>query len=274
MPELSQAPSMGTPFPVGDTNLWAEWEAGYPHPAIDPQLQALSVPDQAIHVWRASLALEPARIATLRSTLTEDELARADRFRFPLHRARFIAARGALREILAGYLGVAASQVRFLYNRWGKPFLDSPFCDSGIHFSVSHSASLALFALRRNQLVGVDLEQVCPDFDWKPIAERYFSVEENAAIDALPVDHRPYAFFLSWTQKEAFLKARGEGLSFPLDQVETPLTTGVPGGIRNKQDLASSPYWSVQVLHPAAEYLASIVAEGQGWCLARWTWQG
>lgn len=238
-----------------------------------PPPQALSLSEQEIHVWRAPLQLKPKRIEALRCTLTRDELARAGRFHFPIHRTGFIAARGVLRAILSRYVGVEPGQLRFSYNAWGKPALDHPFGESGIHFSVSHSVGLALFALRRGKLVGVDLEQVCPHFEWKPIAERYFSVEENAALDALPVDHRPHAFFLSWTQKEAFLKARGEGLSFPLDQVETPLWTGVPTGIRNKQDdPESSLDWSVQALHPAPDYLASIVAEGQGWGLARWTW--
>src|SRR5262245_47390432 len=89
-----------------------------------PPREVFSLPDQEIHVWRASLELETARIEALRRTLTGDELTRAERFRFPVHRARFIAARGALREILGGYLGVEPTRLRFSYNLWGKPFLD------------------------------------------------------------------------------------------------------------------------------------------------------
>lgn len=163
----------------------------------------------AIHVWRASLALDDRGYARLYDTLSVDERDRASSFLFDRDRRRFVAARGALREILGRYLGTAPHRLRFRLGPLGKPAIagDLP------HFSVSHSGELALFAISRSTEVGVDLERVRPVVHLERIVERFFSARERQAFSGCPADRREHVFFECWTRKEAWLKARGEGLA-------------------------------------------------------------
>ena len=99
-----------------------------------------------VHAWRIPLDLSGTLIDRLAPTLAPDELARADRLRVPRGRERFIAGRGALRDILGRYLGVPADRLSFLYGGRGKPALPG----SGLEFNLTHSGGLALLAVARD----------------------------------------------------------------------------------------------------------------------------
>jgi 4'-phosphopantetheinyl transferase len=121
--------------------------------------------------------------------------------------------------------------------------------------------------------VGIDLEYIRSDLAVEQIAERFFSRREIATLRALPIDLRTYAFFLCWTRKEAYIKARGEGLSLPLDQFDVSLIPGEPAALLNTQrDLYEVSRWSLQELTPAPGYAAALAVEGHGWHLACWQW--
>jgi 4'-phosphopantetheinyl transferase len=86
----------------------------------------------------------------------------------------------------------------------------------------------------------------------------------------LPTEAQRQAFFCCWTRKEAYIKARGEGLSLPLDQFDV---SGEPAAILGThQDPSEASRWSLQELTPAPGYAAALAVEGQGWDLARWQW--
>jgi 4'-phosphopantetheinyl transferase len=110
--------------------------------------------------------------------------------------------------------------------------------------------------------VGIDLERIRSDLAVAEIAERFFSRREVAMLRALPTEEQREAFFRTWTRKEAYLKARGEGLSVPLDQFDVSLVPGEPAAVRGTQPDAS----------PAPGYVAALAVEGQGWRLACWQW--
>src|SRR6185503_16840317 len=171
-----------------------------------------------VHVWRAQLDLGDGPRAKLEQTLSADERARAGRFHFEKDRHHYIAGRGSLRAILGRYLDLEPDQVRFSYNAFGKPGLDPGAHQSSLHFNLAHSHGLALFAFNRNRQVGIDVEWIRPDFATHEIALRFFSPPEVSALCSLPSSLQPTAFFNCWTRKEAFIKARGLGLSLPLDR--------------------------------------------------------
>jgi len=162
------------------------------------------VAEDEVHVWRAQLDALPG----LRPLLSPDELARADRFLRPQDRDRFIAARGALRTILAQYTGVAAAGLRFLYGEHGKPYLSQ----GQLHFNLSHSHGLALYAIARFE-VGIDVERIRETTHSMKIAERFFSPAEATELKALAPDLRPAAFSRAWTRKEALVKGIGLGIA-------------------------------------------------------------
>jgi 4'-phosphopantetheinyl transferase len=122
-----------------------------------------------------------------------------------------VAARGSLRNILGGYLNLSPSQIRFSYNRYGKPFLNVE--DNLLRFNVSHSSGVAFVAVARGQEVGIDLEFVDDSLDILQMAATVFSPTQCAELENLPPRIRTFAFYRGWTRMEAYLKAVGIGLA-------------------------------------------------------------
>jgi 4'-phosphopantetheinyl transferase len=169
-----------------------------------------------VHVWRAGQDVESAALGRFEETLSADEQARAVRFHSFLDRTHYVAGRGTLRAIMAQYLGVPAAELRFCANTHGKP---SRFPSEGaedLRFNVSHSHGLALFTFALHREVGVDLERVRPSGKEESLAERSFSPQEIAVLRTLPTGAQAEGFFHCWTRKEAYIKARGKGLSIEL----------------------------------------------------------
>lgn len=252
-----------------------------------------------VHVWRAGLDLPESTIARLRDTLSADEVGRSERFHLPEHRRRFIAARGLLRAILGRYLRIGPECVRFHYGCHGKPAvvveprgqtrtppltgLSAPAGDRGqaasprseptLQFNLAHAAELAVYAFSWGRRVGVDLERLDRDVAYLEIAQRFFSPREQGLIDSLPAHERGIAFFNCWTRKEAYLKARGDGLSIPLDQFEVTVLPGEPAMLLQAAfDPGEVARWSLQEVEPGRGYIAALAVEGHNWRLACWQW--
>ncbi len=137
-----------------------------------------------------------------------------------------------------------------------------------MRFNISHSHGLAVLAFARNREIGIDLEPIRPEFAGEEIAERYFSAQELAELRALPAALRPEGFFLCWTRKEAYVKARGLGLQVPLDSFSVSLTPGQPEILQS----VDSARWSLRSFAPAPNFVAAIVEEGQDWHPRYWNW--
>jgi 4'-phosphopantetheinyl transferase len=226
-----------------------------------------------IHVWRSALDLPPRSIERLRLTLSADEQLRADRFHFQSDRTCFIAAHGILRSILGHYLIRAPGSLTFGYGAHGKPALSGDSGGDAIRFNISHSRGIALYAIARDREVGIDVEFIRHDLEFEQIAERFFSTREIAALRILPAEIRMRAFFQCWTRKEAYIKARGEGLSLPLDQFDVSLIPGEPTALLStRPDPAEAHRWSLRELTPGAEYAAAIAVAGRSASFTCWQW--
>jgi 4'-phosphopantetheinyl transferase len=220
---------------------------------MQPWLKPPAMPVQneaEVHVWRATLDRPPKEVETYRSMLSPDELLRAERLIFPEHRRRFIVARGSLRSILARYLAIAPAAIRFEYGPHGKPRLDtSHVLAHPLHFNLTHSNDLALFSVTGLGAIGIDIEQIRPDFSSAQIAKRYFSAGEIEALGMLAPQEYAEAFFRCWTRKEAFIKATGLGLSLPLDQFDVTLNPGETASLlRTAWDPGEAAHWSLRTL--------------------------
>jgi 4'-phosphopantetheinyl transferase len=234
----------------------------------------LSLSHGEVHLWRASLDKTPGVVERLRSTLAEGERARAARFHFEKDRVRFVVARGALRAVLGRYLRVPPARLQFHYSPYGKPSLAAEFEGGGLEFNVSHSHSLALFVIARGRALGIDVEHLRADVAEWQIAERFFSASEVSALRGLPASQQPRAFFDCWTRKEAYIKARGEGLSFPLAEFDVSLRPDEPAALlRVRGDAREAERWTLRALDVASDYAAALVAEGRGWQLKTWQWE-
>lgn len=216
-----------------------------------------------IHVWRGSLDQGQDVLRRLGSLLSDDERERADRFRFAGDRARFVVGRGLLRLLLGRYVGVDGAQVRFHYGQQRKPAL----VGDGPYFNLAHSGATALYAFSASTELGVDVELRRADLDGDQIAERFFSPGEVKALRALPAEEQPQAFLTCWTRKEAFLKARGDGLILPLDSFDVTLAPGEPAAVvRTGWCAAESSRWQLADLSDIEHgYIAAVAAPTTGW---------
>jgi 4'-phosphopantetheinyl transferase len=218
--------------------------------------------EEDVHVWMARTDLAGAEVARLCRTLSVDEIARAEQFRFDQHRVRFVAARGLLRTILAGYLSVAPADIIFEYGPYGKPFLTAAVCDAPIRFNVSHAHDIALYAITYGREVGVDVEFTRVDKELET-AEQLLSPMEQAVLQRMPAAKRRLAFFTCWTRKESYLKARGEGLSFPLDHFDVTVSPDEsPELFRVLDNPGEIDRWSLCDLTIGGGYVAAITVEG------------
>jgi 4'-phosphopantetheinyl transferase len=177
--------------------------------------------ENEVHVWRFGLNVSDLALRRFRGLLCQTEIARVDGFRFPHLRRRFLAARGALRSILAGYLSIDPRQLTFSYGPHGKPAVRNSL--AGLQFNLSHSHDLMVAAVCRPGFIGVDIEREDPEFPTRDIAGRYFCEREKNEIAR--ADHRNglRTFFQLWTAKEAVTKATALGLSLELSKVEIGL---------------------------------------------------
>jgi 4'-phosphopantetheinyl transferase len=216
-----------------------------------------------LHIWRSRLHATPDRIERLSSSLSTDEIRRAERFVFKRDYDRFIVARATLRYILATYLAISAADLRFGYTRYGKPYLIHPPSQDQLTFNLAHSGELAVFVVARGRHVGIDVEQVVNTFPYQTVAHSILSPKEIHALAELPEEPGRLAFFTTWVQKEAYLKARGAGLSCPLADFETSQLPSGSAVIEGPAEDGSSRDWSLHALEVGSGYTAAVVVEGQ-----------
>jgi 4'-phosphopantetheinyl transferase len=212
-----------------------------------------------LHIWRADLDIGHAAQQALAAYLHADERSRADRFVFPHDRARFVVARGLLRYVLGMYLHVQPSDLHFGYTPYGKPFLAAPEAGAWLAFNVSHSQSVALYALAQDRQVGVDLEYMRQDLDYSAMLSGIFTGREQRVLASLPEYQRRLAFFRGWVRKEAYVKARGEGLSIAPDSFEVSLLANESAALYLQ---SSDQPWSLHTLEPGEGYMGAVVVEG------------
>lgn len=233
-------------------------------------LVTLKLKPKEVHVWTAWLKSN-SLAEQFRSILSKDENARADRFYFQRDRDHFILARGFLRIILSHYLDLLPSQVHFSYGVYGKPFLRQDCNNQNLHFNVSHSGDLAMFAFVRGLEIGVDVEQMRQAPVEDEVAERFFSESEVRAFRSVPQRERQIAFFNCWTRKEAYIKAKGAGLSIKLDEFSVSLIPGDPPVLLQTSFDPDPSIWRLHSFLPAPGYVGALAVPNTD-CQVR-SWQ-
>ena len=219
--------------------------------------ETIELIDDEVHVWLVNAGAKDIPQDVLATSLSEDEKERAARFKFAKDRRLYVAAHAALRSLLADYLRVSADTIHFVSGPHGKPALAPPLAAGGLEFNLSHSQEVALVAVARQRAVGVDVEFVKREFSFDELARRFFTTKEVAALFELPQPLQREAFFKCWTSKEAFLKAKGTGLSGKLDEVAITLAADQQVRIN-----ASVPDWSLAELTLCVGYQGALVVQG------------
>ena len=241
-------------------------------PVCESEPQSLS--PGIVDIWHISIEPPPNKIAEARALLSPDELERAARFHFDVHRNRYIAGRAALRSILAQYLGTSPQALVFVYGEKGKPALAPQVNTCGLEFNLSHSHDRALLGITAGSIIGVDIERINREFGTDEIATRFFSAFEVDTLLAVPKLERGATFFSCWTRKEAYIKAVGEGLSLPLDSFDVAFGPGVEAALLRVDAAPDAPVrWRMYDIPAPEGYAAAIAVEGTEHKLRQREWE-
>ncbi|WP_426424802.1 4'-phosphopantetheinyl transferase family protein [Bradyrhizobium genosp. A] len=218
-------------------------------------------------VWRSGLDVSQAHLTRLYRLLSPSEQERADRFLSIADAKRSILGRGYLRLLLGPAIGVPCEELQFEHDEFGKPCLLACY-RSDLKFSVSHSGDWVLIAIARGRSVGIDVERIRTDIDVTNLAKRFFSAVESEKLASLTGYALYKAFFACWTSKEAYVKAKGQGLLLALDDFEVAFLPGeAPGLLTTKPDPTEASRWKLFALDVGQDHQGALIAAGQDWHL-------
>ena len=206
-------------------------------------MRSLELMTEEVQVWVAPLEVTDARYADLAGTLAAEERRRADDLP-PVIARRFVVARGILRDLLSGFTGTPAQELKFEYGSAGKPSL----ADHDINFNISHSEALGLFAFAPDRAVGVDVEYERPVRRLLDVAQRFMSEDEVRSLAATHPEQRDASFLRSWVVREARLKAQGKS-------------------VWSGQEASNPDNLTHKLFSPRPGYIAAVAASESDWRL-------
>jgi 4'-phosphopantetheinyl transferase len=217
-----------------------------------------------IHLWLADpdASSEALQIAYL-SLLDAGERERRQHFRFERDRRRYLVTRALVRTVLSRYAPVAPRAWSFVSNEYGCPRVaDSIEQAAHVRFSVSHTHDLIVLAVGTTGALGVDVENVRMRDAPIEIAGRFFAADEVEALRETDAERRQDRFFEYWTFKESYIKARGMGLSLPLDRFGFDLSQAGAVSFRTASDLGDrASRWQFWQFRPDPEHVVALCAE-------------
>jgi 4'-phosphopantetheinyl transferase len=227
---------------------------------------AVALDKDTVHVWMFHMNTTPPGIKRFYPVLSDDEKQRSERFIHFMHRKRFIASQGFMRNVLSHYLDIEPQDIRYAKKHNGKPVLDAKVHHADLHFNLSHSSHFAMLAVSRNLEVGMDVEYMDRKNQWQKLIKRFFTEPEQQAIFALPQEQQQRAFFQVWTRKEAHMKVTGQGLHL----APTQFTVSVPPqspqllAVNNLEETELSRWhmYDISLPESARTYCACLSVEG------------
>ena len=232
----------------------------------DPRLDSAQV-----HVWTASLSAGREALGYYLTLLADDERMRAERFRLPKIRERFIVARATLRRLLSVYLRTDPWLLRIGYSAQEKPYLAS--CPE-LCFNLSHAEDTALYTVASRRDVGIDIERITHRVEMEGVARHAFSTSEYDALTALTPEARTSAFFHCWTRKEAYVKAHGNGLGYPTRSFSVSLLPGDDDALlADEREANALLNWRLIEINAPNGFCAALAAAGRDWSVLRFDTQ-
>lgn len=225
----------------------------------------LELPDDDVHLWWTAVPpdIEPALVQCYEALLSPQEKARQERFHFAKDKRCHLVTRALVRTVLSRYADVAPAQWTFEANAFGRPLIANP--EPGacrLRFNVSHTGRFVVMAVSGGRELGVDTEHTGRQAPLD-VARGFFSAQEIAALERLPLPQRPQRFWELWTFKESYIKAHGQGLSMALDRFSIHLDNA--GRAALHADAALDPgfqRWQLWQLWAGPQQLIALCVEG------------
>lgn len=214
--------------------------------------------------------IDDCDLPRLRSLLSDEEAARESRFHFADDRKRYLVTRAMVRMLLSRYAPVAPMDWAFETNAYGRPVIASAIRRAehetrDLFFNVSHTRGLIAIAVTRGRELGVDVENIATRTVSLDVARHFFSATEVEELARVAPGRQQDRFFEYWTFKESYIKARGMGLSLPLNgfSFEFPRRDAVRIRIDPTLD-DSDERWTFWQYRPSGDYLMALCAERIG----------
>jgi 4'-phosphopantetheinyl transferase len=217
-----------------------------------------------IHLWLVDYELVEERLHdAYRSLLSEQEREQESRFHFARDRRRYLVTRALVRTVLSRYVPIRPQDWSFKADYYGRPRIENVVAQhEQLTFNISHTHSLIVLGVGRDRELGVDVENVAAREVSLDLAERFFAAEEAAALARVPAAGQQQRFFEYWTLKESYIKARGMGLSLPLDKFAFRYPDNGAVKIAIDPCLSDDPArWRFWQCKPSAPYLLAVCAE-------------
>ena len=218
------------------------------------------------HLWYVSpeALRDPALLNTYYQLMCAEERAQQQRFYFEKGRHEYLVTRALVRTVLSRYVAVDPSTWRFEKNEYGKPAIAYPRGLPPLSFNLSNTTGLIACLVALGRDVGVDVEDMTRPGETVEIAEQFFSPTEVSTLRTLHVSAQRYRFFEYWTLKEAYIKARGMGLTLPLEQFSFHLEAGQPVRISFDPRLHDDPHsWQFTQFQPTSQHqMAAAIRRG------------
>jgi 4'-phosphopantetheinyl transferase len=239
---------------------------------LSKSITSINIKPNEVHFWQCSFDANKVRVPHYKSLLAQDELIRAEKFKFEIDRERYVISRGILRMLLGEYLNENPQKIKFNYTTYGKPMLQNK---SSLAFNISHSGNKAVFGFVTDVEIGVDVEKVKTDFNVLDIARNFFSPKEIESLENQQKELLHRAFFRCWTRKEAFIKAEGSGLSFPLDAFSVSLDNDKKTELlETNWNTSERQHWKLFSFPLNEEYITAVAIQNKKASITYRNWDG
>jgi 4'-phosphopantetheinyl transferase len=229
-----------------------------------------------VHTWIFDLDTQDQTNRNWEKILSAEETNRSKRYFSEKDSRRFTARRGLLRQLLSRYTNIQAGEIVYATNPYGKLSLPA----NPLKFNLSVCQGRVIYAFALEMEVGVDLEQVRKLDEYEHMMGHWFSPDEQASLGCLAPELQMEAFYQVWTQKEAFIKAHGKGLSLPLKDFSVCVDPNQPGGLLSSMAVVEDVSdWKIYTHVPVSGWRAAVcvrsetevevfwnMAETAGWC--------
>ena len=229
--------------------------------------------DGEIHLWSSLLDQPNDIINRFCTILSKEEKDRINKYKFKSLRDRHTVSKGLLKSLISNYLNIKTEEINFVQNEYGKPSLHPELNEIDLQFNVSHSEHLGMFAFTTGQELGIDVESIQETPNLNEIVDMCFSDFEKEWFYKSEPGLQKELFYKVWTGKEAFIKAIGTGLSFPLKEIEFKINSKKAIKFQSKHgDLSYQRKWNIYTFNPLPNFISSLVVDINGLKIRKYSW--
>jgi len=172
------------------------------------------------HIWHIApeSICDPEVLQHCRDMLEPEEREKLARFIRPVDGHHYLVAHALVRSVLSFYADIAPADWRFTHGKRGRPEIH-PDLGSRLRFNLTHTRGLAACVVTLDVDCGIDAELLHERNNPLGVAQRMFSSRELMALGQREGEDFLTYFYRHWTLREAYVKARGIGISFPTHQL-------------------------------------------------------